>query len=129
MYNKNRQQELVTLQVLQLYETYDIMFDELYYALYYFKSVYAGGSMKLLNLLMWVSQFGISIIFPTLLFLWLGAWLQNKFSLGIWVLILFGILGVLTSVSTVRSCLRSMLKAAAELSSQDEPPVSFNDHN
>lgn len=85
--------------------------------------------MKLLNLLMWVSQFGISIIFPTLLFLWLGAWLQNKFSLGIWVLILFGILGVLTSVSTVRSCLRSMLKAADELSSQEKPPVSFNDHN
>ena len=105
------------------------MFDELYYVLYYFKSVYAGGSMKLLNLLMWVSQFGISIIFPTLLFLWLGAWLQNKFSLGIWVLILFGILGVLTSVSTVRSCLRSMLKAADELSSQEKPPVSFNDHN
>lgn len=85
--------------------------------------------MKLLNLLMWVSQFGISIIFPTLLFLWLGAWLQNKFSLGIWVLILFGILGVLTSVSTVRSCLRSMLKAADELSSREKPPVSFNDHN
>lgn len=85
--------------------------------------------MKLLSLLMWVSQFGISIIFPTLLFLWLGAWLQNKFSLGIWVLILFGILGVLTSVSTVRSCLRSMLKAADELSSRETPPVSFNDHN
>lgn len=85
--------------------------------------------MKLLSLLMWVSQFGISIIFPTLLFLWLGAWLQNKFSLGIWVLILFGILGVLTSVSTVRSCLRSMLKAADELSSREKPPVSFNDHN
>ena len=82
--------------------------------------------MKLLNLLMWVSQFGISIIFPTLLFLGLGAWLQNKFSLGIWVLILFGILGVLTSV---RSCLRSMLKAADELSSRETPPVSFNDHN
>ena len=85
--------------------------------------------MKLLSLLMWVSQFGISIIFPTLFFLWLGTWLQNRFSLGIWVLILFGILGVLTSVSTVRSCLRSMLKAASELSSQEKPPVSFNDHN
>jgi len=85
--------------------------------------------MKLLNLLMWVSQFGISIIFPTLFFLWLGTWLQNRFSLGIWVLILFGILGILTSVSTVRSCLRSMLKAASELSSQEKPPVSFNDHN
>lgn len=85
--------------------------------------------MKLLNLLMWVSQFGISIIFPTLLFLWLGVWLRDRFSLGIWILVVFGILGVLTSVSTVRSCLRSMLKAAAELSSQEDPPVAFNDHN
>lgn len=85
--------------------------------------------MKILNLLMWVTQFGLSAIFPTLFFLWLGVWLQNKFSLGLWILVVFGILGILTSVSTVRSCLKSMLKAAAELSSQDEPPVSFNDHN
>ena len=85
--------------------------------------------MKLLNLLMWVTQFGVSIIFPTLFFLWLGVWLQNTFSLGIWVLILCGILGILTSVTTVRSCLKSMLKAAAELSSQEQPPIAFNDHN
>ena len=85
--------------------------------------------MKLLNLLMWVSQFGISIIFPTLFFLWLGVWLRSKFNLGIWILVVFGVLGVLTSISTVRSCLRSMLKAAEELSSQEKPPVAFNDHN
>jgi len=85
--------------------------------------------MKLLNLLMWVSQFGISIIFPTLFFLWLATRLQEKFGLGMWILAVFGILGILTSVSTARSCLRSMRKAAEELSSSKEPPLRFNDHN
>lgn len=78
---------------------------------------------------MWVTQFGVSIVFPTLVFLWLGVWLQSKFGLGIWILILCGILGVLTSVSTTRSCLRAMRKAAEELAAREEPPMAFNDHN
>ena len=84
--------------------------------------------MKLLNLLMWVGQFGFSVIFPTLFFLILAVWLQQKFSLGAWVIILLGILGILTSISTTKACLQSMQKAAAEVSSKKEPPVSFNDH-
>lgn len=84
--------------------------------------------MKLLSLLMWVTQFGVSIVFPTLVFLWLGVWLQSKFGLEIWILILCGILGVLTSVSTTRSCLRAMRKAAEELSGREKPPIAFNDH-
>lgn len=85
--------------------------------------------MKVLSLLMWVTQFGVSIIFPTLFFLWLGTWLQMKFGLGMWVLCLCGIVGVLTSVSTTRSCLRAMCKAAEALSDREEPPIAFNDHN
>lgn len=84
--------------------------------------------MKLLNLLMWVGQFGFSVIFPTVFFLYLAVWLQYKFGLGMWVLIVFGILGVMTSISTTRSCLRSLRKAAEEVSGEQEPPVSFNDH-
>lgn len=84
--------------------------------------------MKILNLLMWVTQFGFSIIFPTLFFLWLAVWLQGKFGLGMWIIVVFGILGLLTSISTTRSCLRSMRKAAEELSGTKENPVSFNDH-
>ncbi len=84
--------------------------------------------MKILSLLMWVGQFGFSILFPTVFFLLLGAWLQNKFSLGIWILILFGILGILTSVSTTKACLYSLCKAADEASDSKQTPVSFNDH-
>lgn len=85
--------------------------------------------MKILTLLTWVGQFGFSIIFPTLFFLWLAVRLQNKFGLGMWIVVVLGILGLLTSISTTKSCLRSMRKAAEELSSQDEPPIAFNDHN
>ena len=85
--------------------------------------------MKILNLLMWVTQFGLSAIFPTLFFLWLAVWLQGKFGLGMWVVIVLGILGLATSVSSAKACLQSMKKAAEELSSQEKPPVAFNDHN
>lgn len=84
--------------------------------------------MKILNLLMWVGQFGFSIICPTVFFLYLAVWLQNKFGLGMWILVLCGILGVLTTISTAKSCLRSLRKAAEEASGSGEPPVSFNDH-
>ncbi len=84
--------------------------------------------MKLLNLLMWVGQFGFSIIFPTLFFLILAVWLQNKFSLGMWIVVVFGVLGILTSISTTRSCLRSLRKAAKEVTEKKDPPISFNNH-
>lgn len=85
--------------------------------------------MKLLSLLMWVTQFGLSAIFPTLFFLLVAAWLRAKFSLGFWIVAVMGIWGVLTSISTTKSCLRAMRKAAEELSDGKEPPVAFNDHN
>ncbi len=84
--------------------------------------------MKLINLLMWVGQFGLSIVFPTLFFLLLGIWLQQKFGLGMWIVLVFGILGVLTSISTAKSCLKALCKAAEEASGSQIPPVSFNDH-
>lgn len=84
--------------------------------------------MKILSLLMWVGQFGLSIIFPLLVFLYTGFWLRNRFQLGIWVIIIAGILGLLTTVSTVKSCLHSLCKAAEEASGSKKPPVGFNDH-
>lgn len=84
--------------------------------------------MKILSLLLWVGQFGLSILFPLCFFLILAAWLQQKFALGMWIYLLLGILGLLTSISTTKSCLRSLRKAAEEAASQTPPPISFNDH-
>lgn len=85
--------------------------------------------MKLLNLLLWVTQFGVSILFPLCFFLLLAVWLQNKFGLGMWIIIVCGILGLLTTISTVRSCLHSLLKAAEEVSPKKDSPIAFNDHD
>ena len=84
--------------------------------------------MKTLSLILWVTQFGLSILFPFCLFLYVGFRLQVRFDLGIWVMILTGVIGFMTSISTAKSCLRSLLKARDEASSQEKPPISFNDH-
>ena len=85
--------------------------------------------MKFLSLLVWVGQFGLSCIFPTLLFLLLGFWLQQKLQLGVWITILLGILGIITSIQTTKSCLQSLCRAADEASDRKEPPIGFNQHN
>lgn len=84
--------------------------------------------MKLLNLLLWVTQFGLSALFPICFFLLLAVWLQNKFGLGMWILIVFGILGVLVTISTVKANWKAMQKAADEAADRKEPPIAFNDH-
>ena len=84
--------------------------------------------MKLLNLLLWVTQFGLSILFPLCFFLLLAVWLKQKFALGMWIIVVFGILGLLITISTVRANLKAMVKAADEAASQTPPPMAFNDH-
>ena len=84
--------------------------------------------MKLLNLLMWVTQFGLSILFPLCFFLLLAVWLKQKFALGMWIIVVLGILGLLITISTVRANLKAMCKAADEAASREPPPLSFNDH-
>jgi hypothetical protein len=84
--------------------------------------------MKFLSLLLWVGQFGFSVLFPTCLFLWLGVWLRGRFDLGIWVVLALGALGILTSIRTAKSCLQSMLKEMERCSDRKDPPPAFNEH-
>ena len=72
--------------------------------------------MKYLSLLIWVGQFGFSCIFPICVFLMLGIYLQDRFSLGVWIVIVLGMIGFLTSLSTARSCLRSIRKEIDRIS-------------
>ena len=72
--------------------------------------------MKYLSLLIWVGQFGFSCIFPICVFLMLGIYLQDRFGLGVWVVIVLGIIGFFTSISTARSCLKSMRKEIDRIS-------------
>lgn len=84
---------------------------------------------KYISLLLWVTQFGLSVLFPVCFFLLLAAWLQQKYDLGLWVIVVLGIFGLLVSISTARSCIRALRKDAEAVGEQKLPPVSFNDHD
>lgn len=88
-----------------------------------------NSRINFVSLLLWVVQFGFSILFPLCFFLLLASWLQQRFGLGLWIVVVLGVLGLLTSISTTRSCIRSLKKMAADAGSQKKPPVAFNDHD
>ena len=82
--------------------------------------------MKTLSLILWVTQFGLSILFPPCFFLWLAVYLQQNHGWGIWTSIAGGILGIMTAISTAKANWRSMRKEAE--AGSKPPPVSFNEH-
>ena len=84
--------------------------------------------MKDFNLLVWLTQLGISVAAPLGGFIWLGIWLHQRFALGIWVVIAGVLLGVVCAVDGLRVSLRAMERLSKDKSEQEPPPVSFNDH-
>ena len=84
--------------------------------------------MKNVNLLVWVTQLGLSTAVPLAGFVGLAVWLKNRYDLGVWV-VLVGIgLGLFCAIDGfVRN-----LKVLNELSkdkAQKDPPVSFGEHD
>ena len=84
--------------------------------------------MKNLNLIVWLSQLGISVAVPPAAFIWLGIWLRDRFQLGSWIVILAVVVGISCAVEGLRTSLKAMERMAKE-KKEDTPPVSFNDHD
>lgn len=83
--------------------------------------------MKGMNLLIWLTQLGISMAVPPVAFTLLGVWLRERFALGSWVVIAAVALGILCAVDGLRYSLKAMERMGKE---KNEPPaVSFNDHD
>lgn len=85
--------------------------------------------MKWWTQIVWVTQFGLSALFPLCAFLLLGAWAQNKFGLSPWVSVVCAIIGLLTGIRTARSCYLSMRKDADAACKEEEKAPVFNDHD
>ena len=84
--------------------------------------------MKNWNLLVWLTQLGISVALPPALFILLGVWLRNRFDLGSWVVIVAIAVGIICAVDGLRTSLKAMERMSAD-KKKDDPPVSFNDHH
>ena len=83
--------------------------------------------MKNINMLIWLAQLGISVAVPLGGFIWLGIWLRQRFSLGIWVVLAGIFVGIICAVDGLRPSLKAMERMSKE-KNEDPPPVSFNDH-
>lgn len=83
-------------------------------------------SMKNLQLLVWLTQLGFSTASPLVCFILLAVWLRNRFSLGLWVLIVGIVLGVLCAINGFYKNLRVLDNMNK---SKDKPPISFTEHD
>lgn len=85
-------------------------------------------SMKEVNLLIWMTQLGLSVALPLIGFAFLGVWLNQSCGFGSWTVWTGLILGILSGVNGFRSSLHAMKLMAKDKKTQSPPPVSFNDH-
>lgn len=86
--------------------------------------------MKNLNMLVWLTQLGLSIAGPLAGFTLLAVWLRQRFDLGIWVLAVGIVFGISGAIDGFRVSMKAMEQMSQDKDGKDDPPpVSFNDHN
>lgn len=77
--------------------------------------------------LVWLTQFGLSVCIPPVLFVAVASWLQKTFSLGGWVLLVGICLGALGAVGSLRASLKAIERQGRDRNPK-VPPTSFNRH-
>lgn len=85
--------------------------------------------MKDVNLLIWLTQLGISVAVPLAGFIVLGVWLHTSCGWGRWTVFAGVLLGISGAVSGLRSSLHILGGMAADKTESEAPPLSFNDHD
>lgn len=86
--------------------------------------------MKNLNMIIWLTQLGYSVVFPLAGFTLAAVWLRQQFHLGVWVLLLGIGIGLVLAIDGFRVSMKAMERMAKNTREAEDPaPVSFNDHN
>lgn len=83
--------------------------------------------MKQWSLLIWLPQFGISVVFPLIGFIMLAVWLHDHWGWGEWVIWVGILFGLITAAVGVRDTIKAMALADKQ-NGQEPPTVSFNNH-
>lgn len=89
-----------------------------------------GGrlAMKDMNLLIWLTQLGLSVALPLVGFIFLAVWLHHSFAWGTWIIWVGILVGICSAISGFRNSLKAMELMGKDNKKQDPPPVSFNEH-
>ncbi len=85
--------------------------------------------MKVLRGIVLVGQLGISLMTPPVVMALLGVWLQRRFGLGTWVILLALLVGLLAAASSAVRFYRRMTAAESKKEKPEgTPPAVFNRH-
>lgn len=82
--------------------------------------------MKNMQLLIWLTQLGLSTAVPLAGFVLLAVWLYKHMHWGAWVIVAGVVLGIICAVDGLRMSLKAMEWMAKD-KKQDSPP-GFNEH-
>ena len=85
--------------------------------------------MKEFNLLIWLTQLGLSIALPLAGFTLLGVWLHRQIGWGQWSVWVGLALGLICAVNGFRDSLRAMEQMSQGKKKPEPPPIAFNDHS
>ena len=83
--------------------------------------------MKNLSLLVWLTQLGLSVAVPPVVFILLTVWLRDSQGWGGWVLWVGIGLGIYCAITGFVSSMKALKQLSA--GKKEEPPVSFNEHD
>lgn len=84
--------------------------------------------MKEMSMLVWMTQLGISVAAPPVVFLFLALWLRSRFGLGVWCIWAALILGFICAVSGLRQSLKLMENMSKKHSPEKPSVPGFNEH-
>lgn len=84
--------------------------------------------MKEWGLLIWLPQFGFSVVFPLIGFIMLAVWLRDNRGWGSWVIWVGILFGLITAAVGFRDTVRAMLQIRDGKDKGNDTTVSFNDH-
>lgn len=87
-----------------------------------------GNAVKHVNMLIWLTQLGLSVAVPPAFFILLSVWLNRRQGWGSWVIVVGIILGLICAVDGMRNCLKAMARQSSEKPTDEPPGISFNDH-
>ena len=77
----------------------------------------------------YVTQFGFTIVCPPIVMAMLGLWLQKRFGLGSWVIMVFILIGLITAASSAWSFFRTLDRQEAKKEEGLSKKINYNDHN
>ncbi len=82
----------------------------------------------LLKGISYVGQFGFAIVTPPIVMGLLGSWLQKRFGLGSWVMIIAILAGILAAGSSAYSFFKSIDRMEQKKEAGYKDKINYSDH-